>query len=232
MNESAMSPADIAALTRNSNCGDGWGNGGSWWIIIFLIFAFMGGGWGGFGNRNGNNCATTEDLSNAMNFRDISAGQVAIGDQIDRKSQQITDGICNLGYENARLSNGIEVGMLNGFNNTNVNMLQGFNSVSNQIQSCCCETQRTLDRNLFESQKMNCETNAHIDAATQRIADMFTQNQMQTLRDQLNAANCQIANTALATRIVNDIRPYPIPAYHSCNPFASNGSCNYTAGCC
>ena len=44
-----LSASDVALLTGNKNDGNGWGGeGGAWWIIIFLIFAFL-----GFG-RNGN----------------------------------------------------------------------------------------------------------------------------------------------------------------------------------
>ena len=50
--ESGLTASDVALLSgRNGN--DGFGDGsGAWWIIIFIIFAFM--GWGRNGNGFGN----------------------------------------------------------------------------------------------------------------------------------------------------------------------------------
>lgn len=38
-NNAAISPADIAAVTRNSN-NDGFGDGNGWWILIILFALF------------------------------------------------------------------------------------------------------------------------------------------------------------------------------------------------
>lgn len=56
-NGNGLSAADMAAVMRGSN-GNGWGNDGfgAWWIILFMLFAFMGNGnWGngGYGNGGG-----------------------------------------------------------------------------------------------------------------------------------------------------------------------------------
>ena len=39
---SEMTPADIAAVTGNNNCNNGWG-GGMWgdWILLFLLFGMV-----------------------------------------------------------------------------------------------------------------------------------------------------------------------------------------------
>ena len=50
-----LSASDVALITnsdgRNNN--SSWGDGGAWWIIIFLIFAFLGWGRNGFGGGFG-----------------------------------------------------------------------------------------------------------------------------------------------------------------------------------
>ena len=48
-----LSASDVALLSgRTGNNGDGmFGDNGAWWVIIFLIFAFM--GWGNRGNGFG-----------------------------------------------------------------------------------------------------------------------------------------------------------------------------------
>ena len=51
---SEMSPADIAAVTGNSNNGnDGWGGNNGWWVIILLLALGRGFGYGGYGGGNG-----------------------------------------------------------------------------------------------------------------------------------------------------------------------------------
>ena len=51
---SEMTPADIAAVTRNNDGnGNGMGWGGDWmaFIVLFLLFGMF--GWGGFGGFGG-----------------------------------------------------------------------------------------------------------------------------------------------------------------------------------
>lgn len=74
-----LSASDVALLTGNKNDSNGWGGeGGAWWIIIFLIFAFLGFGrnGNGFGGNGGSDnpyawspcCtpATQQGLSDAL----------------------------------------------------------------------------------------------------------------------------------------------------------------------
>ena len=51
MTEGMLSAADVAAVTRNNDCYDGFGNGGWIWIIL-LAFLFRG-NWGGYGGYGG-----------------------------------------------------------------------------------------------------------------------------------------------------------------------------------
>ena len=49
MEKNSLGPADIAALSGNN---DSFGNNGAWWLILFMMFAFGGNGWGnGWGNN-------------------------------------------------------------------------------------------------------------------------------------------------------------------------------------
>jgi hypothetical protein len=60
--------SDIAAVSGGRNCEDGWGNAGSWWIILLFLFAGWGrGGFGGFGGGEGGvPCATQADVRAAV----------------------------------------------------------------------------------------------------------------------------------------------------------------------
>lgn len=128
-----MSLADIAAVTRNN---DGYGDGfNSWiWIIIFVIWGAWGGrGFGGNGGSDGS-AVTEAGLCNAMNFQELANSVGRLSDNQALQFTQLTNGVCNLGYELQSLNNA-----------TNVNMLQGFNAIQQVIDNCCCTTQRAID---------------------------------------------------------------------------------------
>ena len=92
-----LSVADIAAVTRNNDyCNDGMGFGGGWlsWI---LIFALLGGGGFGFGDRA--QAATTDEVaagfanSAVLNkLNELTVGQANI-------NQNLGNAICSSTYE-------------------------------------------------------------------------------------------------------------------------------------
>lgn len=78
-----------------------------------------------------------------------------------------------------------------------------------------------------------------IDAQTQIINDKFCQlemrelqNKIDTLRDEKNALQSSALLQQQTQNIVSQVRPCPIPAYLTCNPYGCNyGSCGYGDGC-
>ena len=158
--ENGLSASDVALLTRN-NDGNGFGGENSaWWVIIFLIFAFMGWGRGFNGNGFSGNGGTTGGVTD---------GYILTSDfaQVDRKLDSISNGICDSTFA---LNNT----MTNGFANVQNTLCQGFAGVNTaittngyetrlgvqslaaqlancccdlktQIADCCCTTQRGID---------------------------------------------------------------------------------------
>lgn len=71
---------------------------------------------------------------------------------------------------------------------------------------------------------------AKIDAQTQIINDKFCQlemremqNKIEALRDEKQAYQLSASQQAQTANIINQIRPCPVPAYLTCNPFGCNG---------
>ena len=71
---------------------------------------------------------------------------------------------------------------------------------------------------------------AKIDAQTQMINDKFCQlemremqNKIDTLRAEKSALELGLSQSAQTANIVNQLRPCPVPAYLTCNPFGCNG---------
>lgn len=177
---------------------DGMFGGNWWWIILFFFFMW---GNGGMWGNNGN----------ALNQAELQRGfdtQNIIG-----KLDGISRGICDLGYENAQLTYGLTSNMNAGFANVNnqfANVSNQLNTLGYNMQQCCCSIERNNDRN------------------TQLILDKLCDNEIQTLRDNLQTANLTIANQVLANNIVNQVRPVPQPAYITCSPYAAaTNTCGY-----
>lgn len=206
-NDFAMGYAMGNDNSRNNDCCNGNGMFGGDWIWAFLIFALFGWGGGGFGGFGGGNAAqgalTRADLCQDMNFQGLENGV-----------RGIQQGLCDGFYA-------MNTGLLNGFNGLQRDLCSGFNSVTQGItqarfdnQQCCCETQRMLERGFCDVIQAN-NTN------TQRIVDMYTQDKIEALRDQLQTANFQLSQQAQSANLINQLRPTPTPAYLTCSPYES-----------
>nr|DAH88436.1 MAG TPA: hypothetical protein [Caudoviricetes sp.] len=67
---------------------------------------------------------------------------------------------------------------------------------------------------------------------------LMTQNEIQSLRDQLQTANFQLSQQAQNATLIATLRPTPIPAYQTCSPYESaqmfshyGTACNNGCGC-
>lgn len=140
MNEN-MTPADFGAIMGNRNNGDGMFGNGAWWIIILFLFAFM-----GMGNRGGCNTGSGGGGGVGANYvlaSDFSTVQRMISDAtntLERKLDNTQNGLCDLGYNQAQLMNGLQVGMMQQGYETR----SAINGVGQQISDCCCNLKQGI----------------------------------------------------------------------------------------
>lgn len=80
--------------------GDGFFGGDG--LFLFAILALMWGGGGFFGRGADGRCATVEDLNNSANFTRLESQVMNNGNTVERKTDAIQNGLCNLGYEMAQ----------------------------------------------------------------------------------------------------------------------------------
>lgn len=237
MSEFSEGMAVGQSIGQNNHPGySGYGMNGfndGWWILLLLLCGWGNNGWnngaGNFTNYELGRVATTNDVASGFStsalmsnqremqlaltngFADVNATVNAVGNNINQ-------GICNLGY----------------------NVQNGFNQVSHQISDCCCQTQRAIDGVNYNLAKSTCDIIQAGDRNTQRLIDFMTTQEVQALRDKLQAANFQIsqmnqnalfvanqdAQTAELLRRLG--RDCPTPAYLVPNPnccYPNNG-CN------
>lgn len=240
-----MSPADFAAVSGRNNDGMFGGNG-AWWIIILFLFAFMGNGWG----SNGRSSGAADNYVLASDFATVQRMISDATNTIERKLDNTQNGICDLGYAQAQLINGVQMGqMQQGYETRNA-----INGVSQQLAECCCGVkQQIAETNYNMANQANglsraiergfCDTNYNmqaqhnatmiaVDKVGDRIIDYLTNQQNQQLRDENQALRLAASQAAQNSYLVNTLRPSPAPAYVVQNPYCcNNGGFGYGCGC-
>lgn len=251
MFNNGVSLADIAAVTGNSRNNDGMWGDGAWWIVILLIFGwggFGGNGWGGNGAGNG--------------YTDAAIQRGFDNQAVVSKLDGINNGICSLGYDQLAQMNGINTNILQtGFgiqqaiNADTVSGMQNTNAIQStltnmaaQNASCCCETQRQIERGFADTNynmaTQACQTRQAIADSTRSILDYLCQDKIATLQAENNDlrhaasqdrqnALLTTAMTAQTSQIINAVNPTAIPAYVVPNPnaYAYGCGCNQSCGC-
>ena len=268
MNGSNYSLSDIAAATGSNNrANDMWGGDGFsliWLVLIFAIFGWGGfGGWGGgFGGNGGNGTngagfqgwATRSDINESFALNDIQNG-----------IRGIQQGVCDSTYalNNTMQSgfNGVNVGMLQGFNgiqqainaDTVANM-QNTNALQAQLAQCCCDNREGQAQIRYDMATNTCAIQNAMsnntrdllenqNSNTRAILDFLTQDKIATLQAEnsdLKRAASQDRQSALLTtamsaqtqQLINAINPAPIPAFQVPAPYAYAGCNGYNGGCC
>lgn len=220
-----MSTMPVLPVTASSGGMGGMfgGNGGDWTVFLLfaLIFGWGGGGNGfGFGNRGATGAvAENSYITNEFNYSNLSNGIRAI-----------QNGLCDSTYALNTAITGQGEATRGAVTSSAFETQKGFYDLSAQLASCCCANERATDRMVYEGAKNTCEiiTNANLNtrdlieagnANTQRIVDMMTQNTIQQLRDEKTNLALQISQANQTQAIVNQLKPCPMPAYITANPY-------------
>lgn len=234
MMENGMSPADLAAVTGRNNNGDGmFGGNGAWWIIILFLFVFCGwgGGWGG--NARGGQGTAMDGYVLTSDFANI-----------ERKIDSVNNGLCNGFYQQAQLTNGVQMQMANGFgqaelsrSNQQAALMQMLYGMSSQMAECCCKTQTAIQGVNYNMANQACEIRNTMQNGTRDIIenqnanaravlDALTAQRIEAKDEKIAAQNQQIFGLQLAASqaaqnqyLVQTLRPGPIPAYTVPNPY-------------
>jgi hypothetical protein len=206
MNE-GLTASDVLALTRNDE-NEMWNN-----PFIYLVWLAVLGGGGLFGNRGDaavQGALTRSDLYEGFNTQEIN-GQL----------RGITNGICD------------------GFYAVNSGMKDGFYGIQGALaenrfasQQCCCETNRNIDAVRYEGAQNTCAITNAIHAEGEATRALINANVMQELRDKLEARDrdvmvrdFQLSQLAQTSSLIGELRPCAKPAYITCSPYTTAGTC-------
>lgn len=194
---------------------------------------------------NGNGTAISQ-LASTLNC-DVNTLQTAIGQvqtsiqsvasQVGMSGQQVINAIqqgnCQLGNQLAQCCCNIQDSITKTNYESQISNLNQTNTLQSAINTINSSVERGFSTTAYETASQTCELKNAIAAQTQVINDKFCQLEMREmarenreLRDQVQAYQLSASQQAQTANIVNQIRPCPVPAYLTCNPYGC-GCNNY-----
>lgn len=205
MENTGMTPADMAAVMRN-NDNELCGNGGAWWIIILFLFVIMGGNGFGF-NRNYGNVGEFGQYATAASQQQILFGQ-QFGDldnKIDRIGTSLGNGICDATFA---------------LNNT-------ITGEGRALQTMGYQNAMAGQSALFGLQTQLSDQHAALAAAIhmegESTRQLMQQQETQRLRDELDVARGAIINNQQSAYILQQMgRWYANPPCYGCGCHQQN----------
>lgn len=213
---------------NGSGNGFGFGGDGAWFLIILFLFAFC--GWGGNGwGGNGNSGGVVDGYVLASDFSNI-----------ERKMDIINGGLCDGFYA-------VNNTLLTGFGNAELSranqqaaLMQQLSAMQMQAANCCCENRAAIAQVRYDMAAQACDTRNTVQNATRDIVenqnansrailDFLTNSKMRDLESANQELRLAASQAAQNNYLISQLRPTPIPAYASCNPWA--GSYTGCSGC-
>ncbi len=214
---------------NGSGNGFGFGGDGAWFLIILFLFAFCGWGGNGWGNNAGNSGGVVDGYVLASDFSNI-----------ERKMDIINGGLCDGFYA-------VNNTLLTGFGNAELSranqqaaLMQQLSAMQMQAANCCCENRAAIAQVRYDMATQACDTRNTVQNATRDIVenqnansrailDFLTNSKMRDLESANQELRLAASQAAQNNYLISQLRPTPIPAYASCNPWA--GSYTGCSGC-
>lgn len=214
---------------NGSGNGFGFGGDGAWFLIILFLFAFCGWGGNGWGNNAGNSGGVVDGYVLASDFSNI-----------ERKMDIINGGLCDGFYA-------VNNTLLTGFGNAELSranqqaaLMQQLSAMRMQAADCCCENRAAIAQVRYDMATQACDTRNTVQNATRDIVenqnansrailDFLTNSKMRDLESANQELRLAASQAAQNNYLISQLRPTPIPAYASCNPWA--GSYTGCSGC-
>lgn len=161
----------------------------------------------------------------------------------------VDNAVCTLGYNTQQGFNTMNVANLQSTNaiqsDINANTVAGMqntNSLQAQIAQCCCENKAGQADIKYQMATDTCAVQNTIqnttrdiidnnNANTRSILDFLVQDKISSLESENQSLRLAASQSAQNQYLVNELRPCPVPAYVTCNPWAASYGFNNYNGC-
>jgi hypothetical protein len=205
-----MELASANGYPMYNNGGFFGGSDGIWGIILLALL--FNNGWGGFGGNGVNNIATTDYISSEFTQRDVTNGTQSILTSLSNGFSDAATNLCNVRSDILTGNMGLQNSILSSSNNTQRDILTQTNELNTNLLTTALQNQSKMD-------ECCCSLKAQGIENTQKILDVLSQNTIDDLRSQVNDLKNTITANGIGTNIINQVRPYPIPAYPVSSPY-------------
>ena len=229
MDNTTLSAADVALLSRNDGFGGGFGDGGGIWLFA-LLFLFMAGGNGfGFGGNN-QQFATRDQVQNGFDTQNMQMQTSGILNAVTNGTAQ------TIAASTANATNAI-----NAIKDGNAALIREFGNVetaltalSGKQQECCCEILRGVDgvnyngaintaninagiaQNRYEAALNTASINETTTAQTQKILDAISQSKIDSLEAKVQELSLQNSLAGVVRYPMNTMYGVPSPCFSGC----------------
>ena len=152
----------------------------------------------------------------------------------------VDNAVCTLGYQTQAVINSINMANMQNtnaiqqdINAMNIANMQNANAAAAQLADCCCKTQSNIKDVQYQMATDTCAVNTNVanvardiidnqNANTRSILDFIIQDKLSTLQSENQSLRLAASQAAQNQYLVNELRPCPIPAYITCNPYAAS----------
>ena len=259
---SASDVALLSGNTGRSNDGFGECSGWWIIVFLIFALGGWGNGFGNRGFGGGSGSGTADNYVLASDFATLQRQIDSSTATLERKSDTIQQGLCDGFYAmNTGMLNGfsgVQQTLCQGFSGVNQAIATngyetrlGTQALGSQLASCCCNIEKAVQgvnynmamntntlqnamclntRDIIENQNANYRA-LHDEIVANRIEDKNAQIQAQ--QNEINALRLAASQEKQNNYLINELKPCPIPAYITCNPYQSYnyGNCGCNSGC-
>lgn len=222
----------------NERQSNGWGDcNGMWFMWIIVIIALMG-GWGN------NNMPPMMGAGNGLTQAEMQAGfnNQSILEQLRGVTYGLSDGFYGMNTAMLQGQNALGQAVMQGNYGLEKTMMQNGWAIGQQLnenrfaqQNGFCETNRNVDSVRADAYRNTCDITTAIHEEAEKTRGLIAANTVQELRDriadkdrELQTANFNLSQVAQSAALVNQLRPYPMPAYITASPYQSSGTTTTT----
>lgn len=198
----------------------------------------------GFANLNSTICHQQYDTASLINGvqAEIAAGFAGVDNAVCTLGYQTQQGFNNMNIANLQSANALQAEI----NANTVAGMQNTNALATQLANCCCENRAGQADIKYQMATDTCSIQNTIqnttrdiidtnNANTRSILDFLVQDKISSLETENQTLRLAASQSAQNQYLVNELRPCPVPAYVTCNPWAAsygfNGYNGIGCGC-
>ena len=161
----------------------------------------------------------------------------------------VDNAICTLGYQTQAGINSVNTNMMQGnfglqqaINADTVANMQNTNALQAQLAQCCCDNRAGQKDIEYRMATDTCAIQNTIQNTTRdiidnqncnskQILDFLVQDKISTLQSENQSLRLAASQTAQNEYLISQIKPCPVPAYVTCNPWAASYGVGLANGC-